>query len=71
MSKFLNKDLKVEEKEEGPLNILKNIEDKNKTQLKANEDQGNKQLNAITNISTGSKSLKAISFFSGLSPEAK
>ena len=71
MSKFLNKDLKVEEKEEGPLNILKNIEDKNKKQLKANQDQGNKQLNAIKNISTGSKSLKAISFFSGLSPEAK
>ena len=71
MSKFLNKDLKVEEKEEGPLNILKNIEDKNKKQLKANEDQGNKQLNAIKNISTGSKSLKAIIFFSGLSPEAK
>ena len=69
--KFLNKNLKVEEKEEGPLKILKNIEDKNKKQLIANEDQGNKQLNAIKNIITGSKLLKAISFFSGLSPEAK
>ena len=30
-----------------------------------------KQLNAIKNINTDSKSLKAISFYSGLSPEAK
>ena len=29
------------------------------------------QYNAIKNINAGSKSLKAISFFSGLSPEAK
>ena len=33
LSKFLNKGLKEEEKEEGPLKILKNIED-NKKQLK-------------------------------------
>ena len=71
MSKFLNKGLKEEEKEEGTLKILKNIEDKNKKQLKAIEDQGNKQSSAIKNINTGSKSLKAISFFSGLRPEAK
>ena len=71
MSKFLSKVLKIEEKEEGLLKIMGNIEDKNKKQLKANEDQGNKQLNAIKNISTCSKSLKTISFFSGLNPEAK
>ena len=46
---FLNKGLK-EEKKEGPLKILKNIESKNEQQLKAIEDQGNKQLNAIKNI---------------------
>ena len=40
-------------KEEGPLKILKNIEDKNKKQLKAIEDQGKKQLNATKNINTG------------------
>ena len=40
LSKFLNKDLKEEEKGEGPLKILKNIEDKNKKQLKSIEDQG-------------------------------
>ena len=40
LSKFLNKDLKEEAKGEGPLKILKNIEDKNKKQLKSIEDQG-------------------------------
>ena len=71
LSKFLNKGLKEEEKEEGPLKILKDIEDKNKKQLKAIEDQGNIKLNAIKNINTGSKSSKMIDFFSGLSPDAK
>ena len=71
LSKFFNKGLKEEERKEGPLKILKNIEGKNEQQLKAIEDQGNKQLNTIKNISTGSKLLKPISFFRGLSPEAK
>ena len=35
MSKFLNKGLKEEDKEEGLLKILENIEDKKKKQLKA------------------------------------
>ena len=39
-SKFFNKGLKEEEKEEGPLKILKNIEGKNEHQLKPIEDQG-------------------------------
>ena len=55
LSKFLNKGLKEEEKKEGPLKILRNIEGKNEHQLKAIEDQGNKQLSAIKNIKTGSK----------------
>ena len=71
LSKFFNKGLKEEEKKEGPLKILKNIEGKNEQQLKAIEDQGNKQLNTIKNIDTGSKLLKPISFFRGLCPEAK
>ena len=71
LSKFLNKGLKEEEKKEGPLKILKNIESNNEQQLKAIKDQRNKQLNAIKNINTDSKSLKAISFFSRLSPEKK
>ena len=46
---------------------LKNIEGKNEEQLQVIEDQGRKQLNAIKNTKIGSKSLKVISFFSGLS----
>ena len=53
------------------MKILKNIEGKNEKQLKAIKDQGNKQLTAIRNINTGSRLLKAITFFSGLSPESK
>ena len=52
ISKCLNKDLKEEEKKEGLFKILKNIESKNEQQLKAIEDQGNKQFNAIKNIET-------------------
>ena len=40
LSKFLNKGLKEEEKEEGPLKILKNTEGKNVEQLEAIKDQG-------------------------------
>ena len=40
LSKFLNNGLNEEEKEEGPLKILKNVEDKNKKQLKPIEYQG-------------------------------
>ena len=67
----LSKFLKEEEEKQGPLKILKNIEGKNEQQLKAIEDQGNKQLSAMKNIKTGSKSSKMIIFFSGLSPDAK
>ena len=35
LSKFFNKGLKEEDKKEGPLNRLKNIEDKSEVQLKA------------------------------------
>ena len=62
LNKFLNKGLKEEGKEEGPLKILKNIEGKNEQQLKAIEDQGIKQMSAIKDINTDSKSLKTISF---------
>ena len=58
-------------KEEGPLKILKNIEDKNKKQLKAIEDQGKKQLNATKNINTGWKLPKTIVSFSRLCLEAE
>ena len=54
-----------------PLKILKNIEGKNGQQLKAIEDQGNKQLNTIKNIDTGSKLLKPISFFQRIKSRGK
>ena len=62
LSTIFSKGLKEEDKKEGLLKILKNIEGKNEEQLKAIEDQGNKQLNAIKNIKAGSKSLKEIGF---------
>ena len=40
LSKFFNKGLKEEDKKEGLLKRLKNIEGKNKEQLKAIKDQG-------------------------------
>ena len=69
--KFLNKGLKEEKKEEGPLKILKIFEGKNKKQLKVFENQGNKQLNAIKNINIGSKEPKVINYFNKISPEAE
>ena len=69
--RFLNRGLKEEDKKEGLLKKLKNIEDKNEEQLKAIKDQGKKQLDEIKNIKTDSKSSKMIGFFSGLSSEAK
>ena len=44
LGKFFNKGLKEEDKKEGLLKRLKNIEDKNKEQLKAIENQEEKQL---------------------------
>ena len=46
---------------------LKNIENKSEESLKAIEDQGKKQVDAIKNIKADSKSSKMIGFFSGLS----
>ena len=61
LGEIFNKGLDKGDKKEG----LKNIEDKNKKQLKAVEYYGKKQLN------TNSKSLKSISYFSQLSRKAK
>ena len=47
LGKIFNKGLKEEDKKEGLLKRLKNIEGKNKEQLKAIKDQGEKQLDAI------------------------
>ena len=71
LSKFLKKGLKEEDKKEGLLKRLKNIEGKNEEQLEAIKEQVERQLDAIKNIKTDSKSSKMIVFFSGLSLEAK
>ena len=65
LSRVFNKGLKKEEKKEGLLKRLKNIEDKNEEQLKAIEDHGKKQFDTYL------KSLKSISYFSQLSTKAK
>ena len=43
LSKLFNEWLKEEDKKEGPLKRLKNIEDKNKDQLKAIKDRAKKK----------------------------
>ena len=63
LGKFFNKGLKEEDKKEGLLKRLKNIEGKNEKQLKAIEDQGKKQLQEIKKIKTDSKLSKMIVFF--------
>ena len=65
LGKIFNKGLMSEEdKKEGLLKKIKNIEGKNEEQLKAIEDQGKKQLEEIKNINISSKPLKTVSFFS-------
>ena len=62
LGKVFNKGLSEEDKKEGILKRLENIEDKNEKQLKAIEDQEKKQLEEIKNIDIDSKPLKAINF---------
>ena len=69
LSKFLKEGLKEEEKKEGPLQMLKNIERKNEEQAEAIKDQG-KNNSMKSKTSRHTKSLKRIIFFSGVSPEA-
>ena len=71
MGKIFNKGLIEEDKKEGLFKRLKNIGGNNEEQLKAIEDQEKKQLEEIKNINVGSEPLKAISFFSTISEEAK
>ena len=71
LGKIFNKGLSEEDKIEGLLKKLENIEGKNEKQLKAIEDQGKTQLEEIKNIDVSSKPLKTISYFSSISEEAK
>ena len=63
LGKIFNKGLSEDDKKEGILKRIKNIEGKNEEQLKLIEDQEKKQLEEIKNINIGSKPLKTISFF--------
>ena len=56
LSKFFNRGLKEEETKEGLLKRIKNIEDKNKEQLKAIKVQGKRQSDSKDNKTVGSKS---------------
>ena len=71
LGNVFNKGLDKDDQKVGLFKRLKNTEGKNEAQLKAIEDQGKKQLDAIRNINIGSKPLKTISFFNTLSDEAK
>ena len=57
--KIFKKGLSEDNRKEGPLKRLRNIEDKNLTQLQTIKDQGEKQLKELKNIDK-SKTLKAI-----------
>ena len=59
LGKIFNKGLSEDDKKEGLLKKLKNIEDKNEQQLKPIEDQEEKQLEKLKNINKN-KTLKLI-----------
>ena len=59
LGKIFNKGLSEEDKKEGLLKKLKNIEDKNEQQLQVIKDQGGKQLEELKNIDKN-KTLKII-----------
>ena len=55
LGQVFNKGLDSTEKSEGLLKRFKNIEDKTDNQIKAIEDQGNRQLDLIDSINNGRK----------------
>ena len=70
LGRVFNEGLSEDDKKEGTLKRLENIEGRNEEQLKAIEDQGKKRLEEIKNINIDSKPLKIISFFSTISEKA-
>ena len=60
MGKFFNKGLKEEDKKEGILKTLKNIEDKNEEELKTIEDQKGVQAKISSKSKTKPPPLKGI-----------
>ena len=70
LGKIFNKGLSEEDKKEGLLKKLKNIEDKNEQQLQVIKDQRGKQLEELKNIDKN-KTLKIIYKISKKNDEAK
>ena len=62
LSRVFNKGLKKEEKKEGLLKRLKNIEDKNEEQLKAIEDQKTRIINKTNSETNKTKNLLVYNF---------
>ena len=69
LGKCFNKELKEEYKKEGLLKRLKNIKGKKKEQLKADEDQGKKQLQVLTEKLNKGVDFKNVSLKNKLSLE--
>ena len=69
LGKIFNKGLSEEDKKEGLLKKLKNIEDKNEQQLQVIKDQGGKELEQLKNIDK-SKTLEKIDKISKKNNEA-
>ena len=69
--KVFNKRLEEEDKKEGLLKRLKNVEGKNEEQLKVIKDQGQKELKIIKNKTKKGANFKNIAFKSKLSFESK
>ena len=69
LGKIFNKGLSEEDKKEGLLKKLKNIEDKNEKQIQVIKDQGEKQLQKLKNIDKN-KTLKIIDKISKKNNEA-
>ena len=69
MGEISNKGLSKDDKKEGILKKLRNIEDKNEQQLQVIKDQGRKQLEQLKNIDK-SKTLKLIDKISQKNDEA-
>ena len=69
MGEICNKGLSKDNKKEGILKKLRNIEDKNEQQLQVIKDQGRKQLEQLKNIDK-SKTLKLIDKISKKNDEA-
>ena len=71
LAKVFNKASNVKDKKEGILKRIKNIEGKNKVELKAIKDEGEKQLQILTSRRDKEADFKNVSFKEKLNPESR